>query len=377
MAGVREPLHSLTPTDRGPIVIVVGYSLLSTLALITISRFHLAAIRKIGFGYDDFTYCIASVFAVLATVILHLARNVGLGRHLSTLDSDEVNTCFKLLYAVQFLSVASITCSKLSSALLFERIITQSNRSKIIIFVSIAVLTVYSLFAVAFQCSLPRPWIWTHSNCSTKGRSLYLVIVFNILIDVLLSGWLVPTFYKLQMRWKNKLWAIALFGCRVCMCIPFSVQLAFLRPIFNAEDQTWDYVIIVVLQQVTVYFSIIFSTIPRTNQFLFNLGHGSSTMLRVPDDQLDNATAPSSRQQSADADSKKEPKSLKLVPYYDTVLSNAVSSSNPSAQNNTRRWRQLSRYTPGDGAGRKTSDSQRDRSVYRSCEIKVEVNDRD
>jgi hypothetical protein len=61
MAGTRKPLYELTPDDRAPIVIVVGYTLLAISIVIIAVRFLHAAHRRIKFGLDDVTYLIANV----------------------------------------------------------------------------------------------------------------------------------------------------------------------------------------------------------------------------------------------------------------------------------------------------------------------------
>jgi hypothetical protein len=73
MAGAHKPLFELTLDDRAPIVIVVGYSLV-TISIVTVAvRFLHAAHRGIKFGLDDVTYLIGNVRTIFIGSCLSLA----------------------------------------------------------------------------------------------------------------------------------------------------------------------------------------------------------------------------------------------------------------------------------------------------------------
>jgi hypothetical protein len=61
MASQRPPLYQLKPDDRGPIVVVVSYTLASISVAFTIVRFSLAIHRGIAFKLDDAAYTFALV----------------------------------------------------------------------------------------------------------------------------------------------------------------------------------------------------------------------------------------------------------------------------------------------------------------------------
>jgi hypothetical protein len=61
MAGERRPLYDLSSDNKGPIIIIVSYTLASISILCAIIRFWLAIIRKIPFSLDDSTYLLANV----------------------------------------------------------------------------------------------------------------------------------------------------------------------------------------------------------------------------------------------------------------------------------------------------------------------------
>jgi hypothetical protein len=59
--GALDPLHRITPTDRGPILIIVAYSLIFVTILILLVRFGSAYQRGLRFRIDDGTYLLATV----------------------------------------------------------------------------------------------------------------------------------------------------------------------------------------------------------------------------------------------------------------------------------------------------------------------------
>jgi hypothetical protein len=74
---------------------------------------------------------------------------------------------------------------------------------------------VFSLLAVAFQCGLPHPWIFNPTTCATKGAMMYPVIIMNIITDVILGTWILPTLWKLLMDQERRVMVVVLFGSRL------------------------------------------------------------------------------------------------------------------------------------------------------------------
>jgi hypothetical protein len=64
------------------------------------------------------------------------------------------------MYGTQILVLATVACSKFSSALLFRSLTAQGNVLRLTqgLMVVIGLWASSSIVAVAFQCSLPHPW---------------------------------------------------------------------------------------------------------------------------------------------------------------------------------------------------------------------------
>jgi hypothetical protein len=110
------------------------------------------------------------------------------------------------------LGIFAMALAKMSSALLIERVAPQAREAKAILFGMTAAWAVYSTFAMSFQCGLPQ---WTiHSLHCGNGGLLLSVIVLNMLTDLVLALWIVPTLWHISLD-REKSWSAGLlFGAR-------------------------------------------------------------------------------------------------------------------------------------------------------------------
>ena len=53
MSGSQPPFYELSPDDRGPIAVVVGYTFVLTAVLLTVIRTVVVAVMKRGWAWDD------------------------------------------------------------------------------------------------------------------------------------------------------------------------------------------------------------------------------------------------------------------------------------------------------------------------------------
>jgi hypothetical protein len=134
-----------------------------------------------------------------------------------------------------------MACAKLSAACLFNRVVPQSPRPPRIMFLAIGAWAVFSLFAIAFQCQLPTPWIFIPSQCRTHGYLQYPIIIFNIITDLFLAIWILPIVWSLNMTLQKRMTISVLFGFRVIVPIAAIGQLWSLTKVLQSSDQTCMY----------------------------------------------------------------------------------------------------------------------------------------
>jgi len=100
-------------------------------------------------------------------------------------------------------------------ALLLNRVAPRKPWVKISTLVAITAWSIFSIFALAFQCPLPHPWIFQPAQCPSHGNLLYPIIIFNALTDIVLALGIVPNVWNLQMIAKDRNLVMILFGLRM------------------------------------------------------------------------------------------------------------------------------------------------------------------
>lgn len=128
---------------------------------------------------------------------------------------DALITFFQFEYAAQLTEIVAMLSAKTAVALLSDRVAPRTQRAKTSTLTCITAWAILSLFALAFQCPFPHPWVFQPVQCATHGKLLYPVVVFNSLTDVFLALWIVPTIWKLRTAWRDRLLVIFLFGLRI------------------------------------------------------------------------------------------------------------------------------------------------------------------
>jgi hypothetical protein len=139
---------------------------------------------------------------------------------------------------VQFLGIFALGGAKLSIVLMFQRIDTvRVTTMKWLTPIMGGYMLLASLL-VGFQCQLPRPWVLSPKHCSTHGNVYYPITAANILTDTLLSFWIVPLLWKLQMGRSTKTMVTWLFVSRVLVCIADMGRMIVIHHALQSEDQT-------------------------------------------------------------------------------------------------------------------------------------------
>lgn len=110
-----------------------------------------------------------------------------------------------------------MTCAKLSVLHLVRRLISKNSsmhRVYPVVFASIIVWLVFSVFAIAFECDSPHQ-IYKPDRCAGRGAVWYPIIIFNAITDALLAFLFTPVVWNLQMPQGQKLTVCSLFAIRI------------------------------------------------------------------------------------------------------------------------------------------------------------------
>jgi hypothetical protein len=119
-------------------------------------------------------------------------------------------------YASRILAVTSMGSAKLSVTFLYVRLnFYLSRRLNLITLLSTGGWILFSVFALAFQCYLPSPWMISSSHCPTGPSLTIAVAVLNCLSDVVLAVYPVPALWALTLPTSSRLTVIGLFTIRI------------------------------------------------------------------------------------------------------------------------------------------------------------------
>lgn len=100
---------------------------------------------------------------------------------------------------------------------MIERIASDlsTRKSSFLLKIVIGIWILFSLFTIAFQCGIPRPWEFTSAECAADGKLYYLIVAGDIATDGVLACYFIPVIWKLQMTRSLKILVSSLFTLRL------------------------------------------------------------------------------------------------------------------------------------------------------------------
>jgi hypothetical protein len=129
-------------------------------------------------------------------------------------------TCPQLSYSASILAIISMALTKFSVLQLQRRLCGLQPTSRYIkvmhraLAVAIVIWTIFSVFALAFQCGTVSPQIYQHDRCA-NGALWYPVTILNAVTDAALAFSFSPIIMALSARTRTKVKVIALLGARI------------------------------------------------------------------------------------------------------------------------------------------------------------------
>lgn len=173
----------------------------------------------------------------MQTILIGASVNHGLGRHLDTLTDhsiaayhkvrspafpggDEELTSRQFSYSGSILAIVSMAFTKFSVLQLQRRLCGLQPASRYIkvmhraLAIAIVVWTIFSIFALAFQCGTASPMVYEPDRCA-DGALWHPVTTGNAVTDAALAFSFSPIIMALSARRKTKAKVIILLGARI------------------------------------------------------------------------------------------------------------------------------------------------------------------
>lgn len=146
-------------------------------------------------------------------------------------------------YTSQIVGVMAMAFSKASVSLLLRRLsVYQSSpcHSSVPV-VAVGIYTIFSFFTSIFQCGLPSPWRVDVESCPYREGLWITTISLNILSDAILSVYVIPGIWKLNMAKAVRLTVVSLFMSRVIVCVSAAIELVRLIQNNGSKDDTCQF----------------------------------------------------------------------------------------------------------------------------------------
>lgn len=213
----------------------------------------------------------------------------GLGSPLNTLSSSTYASYQAAGYASQLIYIVTIALAKASTLTLLVAITPQKTHRMPMFCVSglVAAWAFASLWAAAFQCSLPKPYLFTsspigvgpsaapHAKCFNQVAFWDAVGAFDILTDLAIMALPILVVRDLQLNFRKKINVVVAFSFRliaVGMCIFRLVTIpAMLK---RGTDVTMNAWIPTIATMLEVFFSIFAACVPHLRPFMESIQAG-------------------------------------------------------------------------------------------------------
>ena len=131
-----------------------------------------------------------------------------------------------------------------------------------------------SIFAIAFQCSLPEPWKISSDRCINL-RGMYLGIdIANIVSELCLVAIPAAFMPKVQNTWAVRLLVAGCFATRFAVTMPLVGHAVDISSLHLHTNPSWTFTIPAIWLQVAMNLSVLTACIPGIQTFLADLRSG-------------------------------------------------------------------------------------------------------
>ncbi|KAF4983787.1 hypothetical protein FZEAL_871 [Fusarium zealandicum] len=231
---------------------------------------------------DDIFTIVATILAIGQSIAVLVGCNNGLGKHLDTLGSGEIDTFFKSQYAANTLFIASLFCCKLSGTMSLGIMVQKKQRW--LTYGCESIVIVWGLTALVvnlFQCRLPTPWIYTDDEkCIDRSAFWTYYSIANIITDIVIVVIMCENVMKIQTLMSKKILVMSVFGSRIFVTPAIAVQLYFSNRAFASTDLTFSIWEAAVAIQLVQCLAILTVCVPNFKPFLDSVQSGQ---IRIDD----------------------------------------------------------------------------------------------
>ncbi|KIM95818.1 hypothetical protein OIDMADRAFT_81580, partial [Oidiodendron maius Zn] len=237
------------------------------------ARLYSRAMIVRSWGADD-TWALTSWVRLITSTLVFGMATIGLscaeikfgaGRHSTILTANDNIQSLKVAFAYRITYQFSLATTKLSIGAFYLRIF-QDPKSMSITYTLMGFVGLYTLalqLVVLFQCNpIAGAWSKLPAKCINLDIFFYASAVFNIVVDALLLGFVIPRLMHLKMVRKRKnalLFVVALGNVGIIAAI---IRVIRISQMSMTDDSSWKSVDVTIFSSMEVNIGLICATAP-------------------------------------------------------------------------------------------------------------------
>ncbi|KAA8893580.1 hypothetical protein FN846DRAFT_514101 [Sphaerosporella brunnea] len=219
--------------------------MIHTVAVVALRLYSRVALVK-AIGADDILIVFAAIFSEAFCVIILISTKYGLGRHVETVTSNEMQRFLQVVWASAMAYNTTLGFIKSSSLALYLRLSPSPTFRRAVVFMIVVVTcqALANLISVIFQCN-PVNFLWRQLVPGTVGKCIdinnfYLAnAALTITTDFMTYALPMPTLWGLKMPKRQKIALMGILGLGGFAVLSSIIRITYVVPMLTSKDPTW------------------------------------------------------------------------------------------------------------------------------------------
>ncbi|OQO01893.1 hypothetical protein B0A48_12366 [Cryoendolithus antarcticus] len=275
-SGYGNPPYGNDENDRGGWAVVAGGVALLFVAMFGAMRVYIRFPFNGRLLRDDATVFAASIFAIIQTILIIAAANLGLGKSASQLRKSSLTSAEKVTYASDIFYVVALYLSK--AAVLFLLLaLSREKAHELLMYGALGLCgvgLVASVVMAGIGCDLTRPWASITTECTSYFPRWIAIEIVGIAVEVYLFAVLLRMLAGLQRNWKGKYKAVAIFSLRLPLIVLAAYRLMSIKRMETSTEPNVSRTATIAWTEAALAYGLVTATLPSLVPFLTGLNTG-------------------------------------------------------------------------------------------------------
>ncbi|KXH60139.1 CFEM domain-containing protein [Colletotrichum salicis] len=263
------PYHHQTGSIAGKVTLVI------ITAVFVLARLLSKFLRLSTWGPDDFTLILGYLFSISFAISKFQGYQLGIGRDIWTLSYDEITRFMQIFFAFEVIYTLSISALKASILFFYIRVFSMVSRTfSLVLWCTQAFNFLFCLAFTVANLNQCRPfsnaweaWDGRHPGYCINVYAMFIAhAAINIALDVWMLGLPVTQVLWLNLRKRQKVEIVVMFGLGVFITIVSAIRLRVLLSLEGFQDPTNDAFYLHMWSYIELSVGIIVACLPSTRQ---------------------------------------------------------------------------------------------------------------